>query len=1065
MHVSHRLAVMVVLLLLTLLCSLPVFSQSEAAAVSGRVADPQGLAVVGAKVSAVNTSTNVASSTQSNGAGFYNLPSLVPGTYRIIVEKEGFAQIVKPDVQLHVQDNAGINFSLQVGSVTQSVTVEGGAPLVNTESAAVSTVVDRKYVENMPLNGRSLQDLILLTPGVVTNTPQQGGTIGSTGEFSVNGQRTESNYYTVDGVSANTGVYPGDPGGPGNSGSLGAATALGTTQSLVSLDALQEFRVQSSTYSAEYGRNPGGQFSFATRSGTGQWHGTAFDYLRNNYFDANNWFNNYFGVSEPPLRQNDFGGTVGGPINLPGISNGDNKTFFLFSYEGLRLSQPQAASVNYVPDAALRQNTPTPLQEVLNAFPIANGLDLGNGLAEYIGSWSNPNSINAYSVRLDHNFSDKLKVFFRFSDSPSTADARLTGASITPAVPSTLQAFDYTSRTYTFGATSVLRNRLSNDFRLNYSSNQSTLAYTIDNFGGARAVSLAQASQIAQTSNGYIVSVGLAFGNYFSNLQEGYYAALQRQWNLVDSISLSVGRHQIKIGADFRRSAPIQQVGSPTIYYYFGSTDDVQTNNPGQAYPYAFANAYPLYKNFSAFVQDEWTVAPRLTLSMGVRWEVNPAPGVTKGFLPYTVQGAADLSTMTLAPQGTPLWRTTLYNLAPRLGAAYVLRQAPGHETVLRGGGGLFFDTGQQTGTLGFYGPGFSASEFLGYLNGSPVSFPIPATQLPAIAPPTPPYTSSTVFAFPPHLQLPYTLQWNATIEQALGKSQALSIAYVGSHAARLLEWNQVHVAPFNSNFGYVVFLQSGNSADYNALQLQYRQRVSHGLTALAAYTFSHSIDYGSQDSAFPYFRGNSDFDVRHNFSSAFSYDVPNILESRLAQAVLHSWGIDDRFTVRAGFPVTLNGLPLYDPATGRRFFGGLDLVPGEPVYIYGSQCAAVYNNALACPGGRAVNPNAFANPPAGQFGDAPRNFVRGFGAWQMDLAVRREFPIHERLKLQFRAEAFNIFNHVNFGTINAAYCTPGPGCTFGQASQTLNTSLGTLSSLYQMGGPRSMQFALKLVF
>src|SRR6202044_1265368 len=283
-----------------------------------------------------------------------NLP---PGPYRLQVSKVGFKTIIKPDIVLNIQDALSINFTLPVGAVFEIVTVEGGASMINTTDASVSTVIDQTYVENMPLNGRSFQDLILLTPGIVTQTPQNNGTslLGRTGEFSVNGQRTEENYYTVDGVSANVGASVGAtmPGGAGPSGSVAASTALGTTQALVSVDDLQEFRVQSSTYSAEYGRNPGGQFAFQTKSGTNQWHGTVFDYLRNGALDANDWFNDYFGTPEPALRQNDFGGTFGGPVRIPGLYNGKDKTFFFVSYEGLRLAAPIAANASFVPDAAL----------------------------------------------------------------------------------------------------------------------------------------------------------------------------------------------------------------------------------------------------------------------------------------------------------------------------------------------------------------------------------------------------------------------------------------------------------------------------------------------------------------------------------------------------------------------------------------------------------------------------------------------------------------------------------------------------------------------------------------
>jgi hypothetical protein len=276
-----------------------------------------------------------------------------------------------------------------------------------------------------------------------------------------------------------------------------------------------------------------------------------------------------------------------------------------------------------------------------------------------------------------------------------------------------------------------------------------------------------------------------------------------------------------------------------------------------------------------------------------------------------------------------------------------------------------------------------------------------------------------------------------------------------------LLEENELAVAPFNPDFTYMAFFKNGLTSDYHAFQAHFQRRLNRNLTALAAYTWSHSIDYGSQNLSLPYKRGNSDFDVRHNLSFAFTYDFPAISQHRFGQAILGNWGIDDRFTARTGFPVTLNGVGEVDPATGQIRYTGLNVLSGEPVYITGAACSAAYNNGLPCPGGRAVNPNAFAFAADSQAGDAPRNFVRGFGAWQMDLAVRREFPIYERLKLQFRAEAFNLFNHPNFGYVNPYLGQP----TFGQATATLNTSLGTLNSLYQMGGPRSMQFALKLLF
>jgi hypothetical protein len=1049
------------LFLLIVLLTRATVAQSPDGTISGLILDPSGRPIVGAEILIVNDGTGVRYPGTTNGEGIFAIPNLPPGPYRIQVSKIGFKTLIKPDIVLNLQSAVAINFTLPVGAVSETLTVEGGAPLVNTESAAVSTVVDRKYVENMPLNGRSLQDLILLTPGVVTNTPQASAVSGTSGEFNVNGQRSESNYYTVDGVSANIGISPTTPDRQGVSGSLSAPTALGTTQSLVSLDALEEFRVASSTYSAEYGRNPGGQFSFVTRSGTNAWHGTAFDYLRNDVVDANDWFNNYFANPKPPLRQNDFGGTLGGPVRIPHSYYGKDRTFFFFSYEGLRLIQPQAAIRTLVPDAALRQSTPAPLNAVLEGFPAPTGADQGDGLAEFIGNWSNPGNIDSSSIRLDHVVGEKLRLFFRFSDTSSSVDSR----DVT--IPSLINSTTQKTRTFTLGATSSFSTRVSNEFRLNHSWNQAVQSITPGNFGGATTVDLFQLQGLSGTGSAIpLVSVIFVLPGQVSLFTQEVQVGEQRQWNVVDTLGVTHARHQVKFGVDVRRLYPEIRTGTPSVSYLYFSEASIQANNADLGVATSQAPAFPLYTNVSTFMQDEWKVRQRLSLSMGLRWEINPAPGSARGNLPYTVAGQT-FAALTLAPQGTPLWKTSWYNFAPRLGVIYLLKSEPGWETVIRGGAGVFFDTGQQYGSNGYRGPGFSATNVFGSIVGSSGTFPqsVDVVTPPIVKPPVPPY--GTTYAYPAHLQLPYTLQWNASVQQALGKAQALTISYVGANARRLLQQNQFDLSPFNPDFSNVLFIQNGLTSDYNALQVQYQRRLTRGLQTLGSYTWSHSIDYGSQNATLPYLRGDSDFDVRHSFSAALSYDLSYRFSNRFVGAVLHHWGLDDRFMIRTGYPVPLQGDVRTDPATGQEFYGGLDRVSDQPLYIFGSACAALYKRGKECPGGRAINPNAFSVPSGDSPGNAPRNITRGFGAWQMDLAIRREFSIYDRLKLQFRAEAFNVFNHPNFGLINPTYCSPvsAPGCTFGLATETLANSLGGLSSLYQMGGPRSMQFSLRLIF
>src|SRR5215472_17148891 len=427
-----------------LLFSFVLHAQSTNASLTGRVTDPSKALIIGAKIAAIGTDTNLRYESTSNGAGEYHLASLPPGPYRIQVEKSGFNKLVKPDVVLHVQDALEINFEMKVGSAAETITVEGGAPLVNTESGTVSNVVDRTFVESLPLNGRSFQTLILLTPGVVVAATA----FDDQGQFSVNGQRADANYFTVDGVSANFGVTGYLPLVQGGSGALPALSASGGTNSLVSLDAMQEFRVQTSSFAPEFGRTPGGQVSIVTRSGTNAFHGALFEYFRNDVLDARDWFVNFNHLAKPTERQNDFGGFLGGPVFK-------EKTFFFFSYEGLRLRQP-ATQQTVVPDAASRQQAPAAMQPFLNAYPVANGAAAGRGLAQFNASYSDPSSLNAYSIRLDHVINSKLSLFGRYNYSPSDLDQR--GPLITTArVLSMREPFDSSVQTLTIGLTELAK--------------------------------------------------------------------------------------------------------------------------------------------------------------------------------------------------------------------------------------------------------------------------------------------------------------------------------------------------------------------------------------------------------------------------------------------------------------------------------------------------------------------------------------------------------------------------------------------------------------------------------
>jgi hypothetical protein len=586
----------------------------------------------------------------------------------------------------------------------------------------------------------------------------------------------------------------------------------------------------------------------------------------------------------------------------------------------------------------------------------------------------------------------------------------------------------------------------------------------LDNFGGAVPFDLGTITD----SNGQTTPAVdafqffLGFGGTGDVLLDDR-RTKQRQFNFVDTMSYSLGRHSLKFGLDYRQlTTPLFALG-PNAFETGIFTSQTQVRQNSALQVQVLSNTRPdlpiapVYKNFSLFAQDEWKPTQRLSLSLGLRWELNPPPTDAYGNLPYTLNQITNLSTSVVAPKGTQLWKTTYHNLAPRIGAAYRLRGGSRRETLIRGGFGIFYDLGNTYASTGYTGVGIASRIIL-----TNVAFPLTAAQGNVPAPSiTAPYNSS-VTAFDPNLELPYTLQWNVTAEQAIGKSQALTVAYVGSAGRRLLWQHNVFPALLgNSNFtssAVAILVENGITSDYDALQMQFQRRLSRGLQLLSSYTWSHSIDEASTNFfSRQLLRASSDFDVRHTFQAALTYDVPGHYDNPLARAILRFWSTDARITGRCGLPVEVTAGTFTD-ASGRQEFLRGDLVAGQPLYLYGSQY----------PGGRAVNFNAFTVPTAAeraafQFGNAPRNLLRGFNAWQVDLALRREFPIHERLKLQFRAEAFNIFNHPIFGEIQNNLTTGT--AVFGRATTTLNNQLGGLSALYQQGGPRSFQFALKLVF
>jgi hypothetical protein len=1047
--------------LVVLVLGAPLLAQSPTGSIGGIVFDADARTIPGAEIIVVNDLTRVQYETKTNDSGIYAVPNLPPGPYRVQASKVGFKTLIKPDIILNVQEAITVNFTLPVGASSIAVTVEGGAPIIDTTDATVSTVVDRQFAENLPMNGRSFQTLIYLTPGVVA-TPS---TPSDSGQFSVNGQRAASNYWMVDGVSANIGIGAAHTPGNGIGGTLGSLTAMGGTNGLVSVDAMEEFRIQTSTFAPEFGRTPGAQISIVTRSGTNDWHGTAFDYLRNDVFDAANWFNGY--TNNPPLpkaeeRQNDFGGTVGGPIVR-------DRTFFFFSYEGMRLRLPQTAITN-VPDLAARESATPAMQPYLDAFPRPNGSDdAAAGIAAFNASYSNPSSLDAYSLRVDHKLTSKWSLFGRYNYSPSNLTTRgASGVSL-----SVVQPFQITTQTMTAGATWTISPILVNDLRANYSHTNAESYQYLDNFGGAVPLAALPWPDGFNSKNSLfeiqILSVGpggaISAGRNTKNEQ--------KQFNVVDSLTWQKGSHALKMGVDFRQLDP---VSSPYTYLQDAAFSDVADSESGNI-DYGFIESrkvVPLrFRNLGLYAQDSWRALPRLSITYGLRWDIDFAPASLNGpgIPALTGYNLSDLSNLAIAPAGTPAFHTPYGSFAPRVGLAYQLGDHPGRQTVLRGGVGVFYDlvSAEAGNAIDSLVPPFGTYTFL-----SQTTFPYTSAEgaPPAISPVA---SLSNFEAFNPNLKLPYTLEWNFSIEQALGNQQSLSASYIGASGRRLLQTSVYISPPTNPAISEADFVDNTASSAYNALQIQFQRRLSRGLQALASYTWSHSIDDGSASSAGSLSnagipgspnqnRGSSDFDIRNSFSAGVTYNIPTPNGNGLVKAILGNWSTENFVLARSAPPVDIEDVNFFEFDNGVYTNIRPDVVPGQAFYLYGSQY----------PGGKAINPAAFKDPPVdpatgnpARQGNLGRNALRGFGATEWDFALHRDFPIRESWKLQFRAEVFNLLNHPNFGPPNNAFDSQGFGISTQMLGQSLSggTLSGGLNPLYQIGGPRSVQFALKLFF
>jgi hypothetical protein len=660
---------------LDLLLAFGLNAASQTTNLSGTVRDSSQAVVVGASISISREATGLKQTTSSREQGLYRFAFLLPGTYTIAVEAQGFEVVSRAGVKLDPGQEARLDFWLSPAVVKQSVIVRGSASSLQTESPAVSTEVDPQLVRDLPLNGRTFQSLIFLAPGVVATSCNLGC---SGGQFSVNGQRDTANYFTVDGVGANVGMNSGPIFvSPAPGGAIPAFNVLGQTHNLVSMDDMQEFKLQTSTYSAAYGRAAGGQLEIVTHSGSNQFHGSLFDYFRNDALDANDWFTNANGLPRAPRRQNDFGGVFGGPILK-------NRTFFFFSYEGLRLRLPTSFETR-VPSLSARQAATGVSQQILNAFPLPNGPENpATMLASLAGTVSALDSSDNTSIRIEHMVNQKLVVFGRYSEAPSTERLQRLGA---------FDLGQVNFRSVTLGTTLALSPTTASDFRVNYSRTEASGYFGLDSSGGAvpppDSLLFPEPFASPGSSQLFVLLQGgphLSVGRTADNLQ--------RQGNLVSNTSILHGTHEVRFGADYRYLAPLHGPFDYRQGIRFAGVPGVLSGVARDASIQSFDSVTLGFHDLSLYGQDNWKVNRGLTIIYGLRWEFEPPPHAKGNQQLLTVTGFPDLASMQLAPPGTLVYKTTYSNFAPRLGAAYQLWRHPGRETVVRGGFGTYYDLG-----------------------------------------------------------------------------------------------------------------------------------------------------------------------------------------------------------------------------------------------------------------------------------------------------------------------------------------------------------------------------------
>ncbi len=1032
-------------------------SQMPTATILGVAKDPSGAVIPGVNLTARSIETGLARTTTTAGDGRYRFAALPVGGYEVRAEHEGFQTEVRSGITLAVSEEAVVNFTLNVGAVEQTVAVTAEAPLVNTTTGSLGGLVGEQKVAELPLNGRNYIELSLMQLGVTQHKDMSNAasTVGLW--FSSNGAPLRSNNYMLDGaiMTNNTG-----------------ATSASSDGSTLGIEGVREYRVITNSFSAEYGMTMGSQVVLVSKSGSNQFHGNVFEYLRNNVFDARNFFDYPSAATSshfrlPPYKRNQFGAAGGGPIKR-------DKTFFFTAYEGLRerLGVTQIANVMHAGchggAGAVVTNTACPelgavssvtivpqVAPLLALFPNPNLPD-SNNAARYTLPFSQPTREDFGQVRVDQSFSANDTLFGRYTVDDTTQNNPLN-------YPVYQQLRLSRSQFATLSENHIFSPALLNTFRLSFSRTNPRVLSNKDLIGPQYSYS--PGTPMGSLGPGSGVT---ALGPASKSIQT------RNIWSLSEDLFYNRGSHSLKFGSLVNQlknfsSTNTQALGSLTFSNIAGFLQG-QPNNYNGNTPGSILERTYLFYTIGLYIQDDFHVRSNLTLNVGLRYEFMTTTTETKG------HGSAlrDVQHDAAPTLGEPFRNMSLKNFSPRFGFAWDVKGDG--KTAVRGGFALLYDIGVFGQALSIGGTG--TPPFSTLSSARPSTFVLPLVYPPGSV-------GKTVRTVDYLMQQPHMLDYNIAIERQLPARIGLALAYAGSRGINIMKTTDgnptvpqtlpdgrhfwpVNAPRTNPNWDGMEFKTAGSDSWYNSLQFGLTKAVGHGLQFQSSYSWAKVIDttqgqagadnaasniFGSDPSRTQTDRAVADFDITHNWRFNTTYQLPGLVNGGKAiRALLNGWRMSSIVSMQTGYPFTPSLNSNRSRSVVNTGGGGIDrpdLLPGR-------------NNGNIILGGpvRYFDPTAFALEPAGFLGNAGRNILRGPGLANFDFSLVKDTAIPmmgESGRLEFRAEFFNLLNHANFGM---------PNRTVFAGTQNTEAPLATAGVINSTStAPRQVQFALKLLF